>query len=388
MSAFKVCLRILQKNMPVISIYFVIFIAISIIMTIVMRPAQTGEFGRTKIDIAFFSGEETPLVAGLREALAAQVNFVTLTDETEKLQEASFYRKVHYILRVPDGFTASFLRGGEQALLQRTSVPDAASAIYIDLRIDRYLEILRLYTSMLPELNLSEQVAFALDDLSLETEVMLAAPEREPGAGGRLQYYFNFLAYTILFVIILGVSSIFLTFNGLDLKRRNLCSPLGARAISLQCYLACAAFALAGWLLLVLISLVFGFREVAGPAAWFFILNALVFTICAAGLAFFIGNLTRSGEVVNAVANIIALGSSFIGGVFVPQEFLGENVLKLASFTPTYWYVRANSTIAALTNFNLQTLSGFFAALAVQLGFAIAFVIIALVIVKRRQTAA
>jgi len=241
---------------------------------------------------------------------------------------------------------------------------------------------------MLPELNLSEQVAFALDDLSLETEVMLAAPEREPGAGGRLQYYFNFLAYTILFVIILGVSSIFLTFNGLDLKRRNLCSPLGARAISLQCYMACAAFALAGWLLLVLISLVFGFREVAGPAAWFFILNALVFTICAAGLAFFIGNLTRSGEVVNAVANIIALGSSFIGGVFVPQEFLGENVLKLASFTPTYWYVRANSTIAALTNFNLQTLSGFFAALAVQLGFAIAFVIIALVIVKRRQTAA
>jgi len=112
MSAFKVCLRILQKNMPVISLYFVIFIAISIIMTIVMRPAQTGEFGRTKIDIAFFSGEETPLVAGLREALAAQVNFVTLTDETEKLQEALFYRKVHYILRVPDGFTVSFLGGG------------------------------------------------------------------------------------------------------------------------------------------------------------------------------------------------------------------------------------------------------------------------------------
>jgi ABC-2 type transport system permease protein len=386
MPVFKVCLKILQKNLPVISIYFIIFIAISIVMTIMMGPAETGEFGREKVDLAFFAGEETPLVSGLREALTAQVNFVPLTDETEKLQEALFYRRVHYILRVPDGFTTSFLRGGP-ALLQRTSVPDAASAIYIDLRIDRYLEILRLYVNTLPALELRELVAFALDDLSLETEVMLAAPEREPGARDRLQFYFNFLAYTILFVIIIGMSSVFLTFNGLDLKRRNLCSPLGARAISLQCYLACAAFALAGWLLLVLISLLFGWREIAGPAAWFYILNSLVFTACAAGLAYLVGNLTRNKEVVLAAANIVALGSSFLGGVFVPQELLGENVLKIASFTPTYWYVRANAAIAALTNFNLQTLADYFAALAVQTGFALAFVIIALVVVKHRQTA-
>ena len=385
MPVFKVCLKIFKKNIPVISIYFIIFMVISIFMTIMMGPAQSGEFGRTKIDIAFFAGEETPLVTGLREALAAQVNFIPLEDDTEKLQEALFYRKVHYILRVPDGFTASYLRG-ERALLQRTSVPDAASAIYIDLRIDRYLEILRIYVNTLPELELRDQVAFALDDLSLETDVMLTAPEREPGAGGRLQYYFNFMAYAIIFVIILGVSSVFLTFNSLDLKRRNLCSPLGARAISLQCYLACAVFALAGWLLLVLISLVFGFREITGMAVWFYIINSLVFTACAAGLAYLIGNITRNGEVVNAAANIVALGSSFLGGVFVPQELLGENVLKIASFMPTYWYVRANGSIAALTNFNLQTLADYLAALAVQAGFALAFVIVALVAVKRKVT--
>jgi len=387
MPVFKVCLKIFEKNLPAISIYFIIFMVIAIVMTIVMGPAETGEFGREKVDVAFFAGEETPLVSGLRKALAAQVNFVPLADETEKLQEALFYRRVHYILRVPSGFTAAFLQGGP-ALLQKTSVPDATGAVYIDLRIDRYLEILRLYVHALPELNLREQVAFALDDMSLETEVTLAAPETKAGAQGRLQFYFNFLAYTILFVIIFGLSSVFLTFNGLELKRRNLCSPISARTISLHCYLACAAFALACWFLFVLVSLLFGFREIAGSAAWFYILNSLVFTACAAGLAYLIGNLTRSEEVVNAVANIVALGSSFIGGVFVPQELLGESVLKIASFTPTYWYVRANGTIAALTDFNLQTLAGYFAALAVQAGFALAFVIIALVIVKRRQTAA
>ncbi|MBS3947659.1 MAG: hypothetical protein KGZ57_05030 [Dethiobacter sp.] len=46
-----------------------------------MRPAETGEFGRTKIDITFFAGEETPLVAGLRDALDAQANFLPLEDD-------------------------------------------------------------------------------------------------------------------------------------------------------------------------------------------------------------------------------------------------------------------------------------------------------------------
>jgi len=386
MPAFKACLKILRKNLPVISIYFIIFIALSVIMTMVMRPAEHGEFGRSKVDIAFFAGEDTPLVAGLHDALAAQANFVPLEDETEKLQEALFYRRVHYILRVPDGFTATFLQGG-QALLQKTSVPDSAGAVYLDLRIDRYLELLRLYTGALPELGLGEQVAFALDDLSKETPVALVAPETGPGAQAALKYFFNFLAYTLMFAIIIGASSIFLTFNGLDLKRRNLCSPLGARAISLQCYLACAAFALAGWLILVLVSLIFGFREISGPATWFYILNSLVFTICTAGLALLIGNLAKNGEVVIAVANIVALGSSFISGIFVPQELLGENILKIASFTPAYWYVRANNIVAALANFNIETLASYFAALAVQAAFALAFVIIALVIVKRRQTA-
>jgi len=384
MPVFKACLKILQKNLPAISIYFIIFMAFSVIMTIFTRPAEHGEFSRSKVDIAFFAGEDTPLVAGLRDALAAQANFVPLEDETEKLQEALFYRRVHYILRVPDGFTASFLQSG-QALLQKTSIPDSAGAVYLDLRIDRYLELLRLYAGALPELSLREQVAFALDDLSKETPVALVAPETGPGAQAVLKYYFNFLAYTIMFAIIIGASSVFLTFNGLDLKRRNLCSPLGVRAISLQCYLACGAYALAGWLVLVLFSLMFGFREIANPATWFYILNSLVFTVCTVGLALLIGNLAKSGEVVIAAANVVAMGSSFISGVFVPQELLGETVLKIASFTPSYWYVRANDSVAALANFNLQTLTDYFAALAVQGGFALAFVIIALAVVKRRQ---
>jgi ABC-2 type transport system permease protein len=384
MSVFKVCLRILQKNLPSLAINFAIFIAVSVAMTILMRPVATGEFGRTRVNVAFFAGEETPLVEGLRQALAAQVNFVPLEDDAEKLQEALFYRRVHYILRVPPGFTAAFMRG-EQARLQRTTVPDSASAIYIDLRLDRYLEILRLYVTALPELGQNEQVAFALADLEKEPSVVVAAPQANANASGRLQFYFNWLAYTLLFVIIVGLSAIFLAFNDADIKRRNLCSPLSVRTIGLQCFKACGVFALASWFVVVASSLVFGFSEITGTATWFYMLNALVFTVCVAGLALLVGTLAKNGEMVNAIANVVALGSSFLSGVFVPQELLGANVLRLASFTPTYWYVRANAAVAALADFSLPNLAGYFSALAIQAGFAVAFVAVALVTAKSKS---
>lgn len=44
----------------------------------------------------------------------------------------------------------------------------------------------------------------------------------------------------------------------------------------------------------------------------------------------------KSRGAMSAAANVFALGTSFLSGVFVPQELLGSNVLTIASFTPTY----------------------------------------------------
>jgi len=387
MSVFSVCLRILKKNLPTISIYFIVFVFVSSIITIMTVPSTPGEFGKTKVAIAFFAEENTSLVEGLKESLAQQADFVQIEDNREILQEAMFYRRVHYILRIPYGFTDSFIKGNPIAL-ERTSIPDSTSAIYIDLRIDRYLETLRLYTAAMPEADINEKVAFVLDDLAVDTKVEVAAPENRSNGTSILKYYFNFLAYTIMFAIIFGVSSILLVFNDIDIKRRNLCSPLGSNSISLQCFLASALFAFVNWVALVALSSIFGIDEITAPSTWLYIVNSFVFTICISGLAFLIGSLTKNREVVSAVANITTLGTSFLSGVFVPQEILGENVLRIASFMPTYWYVRANERIAGLINFSIYNLSDIFISLAIQLAFGAAFLIAALVIGKRRRMTA
>ena len=47
---------------------------------------------------------------------------------------------------------------------------------------------------------------------------------------------------------------------------------------------------------------------------------------------------------INGLSTVASLGTAFISGVMVPQEFLGEKVLTIAKFFPTYYFVRINET--------------------------------------------
>ena len=117
----------------------------------------------------------------------------------------------------------------------------------------------------------------------------------------------------------------------------------------------------------------------------YFLLNSIVFTICGSSISYLIGNLIKGRSAISAVCNVVTLGTCFIGGVFVPQAFLNSTVLKIASFTPTYWYVKANSKIAELANFDYSNLSTVFYYLLIEFGFALAFFSIAMVVGKKKR---
>ena len=88
---------------------------------------------------------------------------------------------------------------------------------------------------------------------------------------------------------------------------------------------------------------------------------------------------------MSAASNVVSLGCCFISGVFVPQQYLGKTVLSIASFNPTYWYVKANNEISALVNFSKENLMPIFMSMAIILCFAIAIFAITLVIIKQKR---
>ncbi|HKL80385.1 MAG TPA: ABC transporter permease, partial [Mobilitalea sp.] len=68
-----------------------------------------------------------------------------------------------------------------------------------------------------------------------------------------------------------------------------------------------------------------------------------------------------------------------------PQEFMGDAVMKVARFTPSYWFVKSNNTIASITKYNFKNLSDIFGMMGIQIGFAAAIISIALVVSKRKR---
>ena len=178
MQVFKLCMKIIRKNLRSMAIYVVIFLAVSLLISFLSsgQQAQQADYTTYKNSIAFISEEESVLVAGLREELAKVANFVTLPDEKEKLQDALFFRNVTYIVRIPEGFTQRFM-DGEPAELEKTIVPASVTNTYTDLTINQYLNTARLYVNQMEGITQEDLVSRVREDLAVSTPVTLSRPE-------------------------------------------------------------------------------------------------------------------------------------------------------------------------------------------------------------------
>lgn len=386
MQVFRLCMKIIRKNLRSMAIYVVIFLAVSLLISFFSsgQQAQQADYTTYKNSIAFISEEESVLIDGLREEMAKVANFADLPDEKEKLQDALFFRSVTYIVRIPEGFTARFM-DGEPVEVEKTIVPASVMNTYTDLTINQYLNTARLYVNQVEDITQEDLVSRVREDLAVTTPVTLSRPEGAAQNQDFSVYFFNYLAYSLLSILILGMSAIMLVFKNTDIQQRLGASPLSRGSVTLQLLLANGVFALAAWAVMVGICLIINFRNIQNTNILYFILSSFVFAIAGVSISFLIANVVRSRDAIAAVSNIVALGSAFLSGVFVPQQFLGSTVLRIASFTPTYWYVRANNAIAELTRFDYQSVRTVLSYILVVAGFAVLFFAIALVAGRRRK---
>jgi ABC-2 type transport system permease protein len=289
------------------------------------------------------------------------------------------------VLRVPDGFSESFLGGSGDVKLQKTVTSMSANNVSLDLLINRYLGIAGLYLQNAPGMSESEIVENVFRDLDVSSSLDFNNYNRS-AERGELSFYFQFIAYPILAILIMGVTSIMMAFNEKDLSNRNLCAPISKANMNFQLLLGNAVFALAVWAALcVMIFILHGGAKLE-TGLILLMANALIFTVAGLSIAFLAGKFIKGGGSQAAVTNVVSLGISFISGVFVEQELLGRTVLSIASFTPGYWYIKAVNDIRTTVAFTSQAVAPILYSFLIQLGFAAVFFILALVVTKQRKT--
>ena len=139
------------------------------------------------------------------------------------------------------------------------------------------------------------------------------------------------------------------------------------------------------WLIYVGMSMMILGKVMLSLSGLLYILNSFIFTFTATAIAFFIGQIVFNKNVINGVVNVVALGSSFLCGAFVPVRLLPENVLKIAHILPSYYFINSNELLSKIETVNLQTIYPLLINILILLLFALFFIILTNIITRKKR---
>jgi len=385
MKVFNVCLLVIKRRIATFVVYFTIFIGLSVVITTLTSDQFSPDFSAMKPDFTVINRDgASPLADGLVAFLRENGSEVILEDNIRALQDATFYRATDYIVFLPHGFRDSVLSGAPLTL-ETVKTTHSANGYFTDSMVNQYLNQVRFYLAAGSGLSEHELVEAVRRDLSLEASAEKIRFSASAPIDLNYMMYNQIQCYILLVLIILCVTNITMVFKRPDIRMRNLCSPLRPRSMSAQQMLCSAILGIMAWFLITVVGFIMygtGLSGVDGRIIALVVLNTLVFTFVALSVAALSGTFVRSSNSQNAAANIMTLSLCFLGGVFVPLEMLGEGILSVARFLPTYWNVTALERIYMLNSFGLDAMRPVWQAMAIQLAFAAAILCITLVLSK------
>ena len=117
----------------------------------------------------------------------------------------------------------------------------------------------------------------------------------------------------------------------------------------------------------------------------FYILNSFCFAFVSLTIAFFIANIVRSKNTINGIINVIALGSSFLCGAFVPMAWLPPFVLNIAHILPSYWYMKSNELINVMETIQISNLKPVFFHMIVLVLFGFLFIFLTYLLARMHK---
>lgn len=379
MTVFKTYLKILNKNKFIVLLYTVILLVFGI--SNFQNSEKSLSFVASKPDITIVNYDDNKGVTrGLIDYLEKTSNVSIVDEDSSALDDSLFYRENNYIIYIPKGFNDDFLKGNNPELEIKSTGDYQAS--FASMLTSRYIKVASAYQKM----NLSEStlVSKVEETLKQETNINLTS-KLDSTSLEKAAYYYSFASYSIFATLIYVICIILSVFNSEKIKKRTIISSTNYKKNNRILLLANCLFAFVVWIFYVFISFILVGKTLFSLHGLLFIINSLVFTLCAASIAFFIGALVQNKNAINGIVNVVALGSSFLCGAFVPQEWLPDFVLKIAHILPTYYYINNNNYLVSLERFNSESLMPLFINLIAMIVFIIIFIVLTNIVSKKKR---
>ena len=379
MTVFSTILKILNKLKGMLILYTVMLVAITTINQ--TSGNKVTNFEESKPDMLIVNNDSKNVITdGFVDYIKKHANIKDIdTSNQDKINDAIFYRDVNFVIYIPENFGKDLKEGKEPSLKYKETGDEYAA--YSRMLVEKYIKTVKTYKDYYSGRQLIEKVNNIVEN---DTKVQVKS-SLDTSKMSTMTAYFNFLNYALLAGCVYCITMILASLKQENVRKRTIVSSFNYRKYNRIVRFSNAIVIVAMWILYMILSLIL-FKDTMFTANGLaFVLNSLVFALCGLSIGFLIGNITTNKAAIGGIVNVVALGTSFLCGCFVPFEYMPDYVLKIAHILPTYYFVANNQLIKTIESFNIDTLKPIFINVGVVLAFTIVFVILSNYISKKKQ---
>ena len=379
MTVFKTFFRIVNKLKPTIILYTALLI---IFGAVNMKTSDNNiNFVNSKPDILIINQDVNKgLTKNLIDYMKKNSNIVKVENNEEKINDALFYRGVSYVIYIPKDYRKNVLLGNNPKLdIKKTDEYDAHLS---EMMLKRYIKLQNIYNE---EAGSEDELITLIND-NINDDVNIKITSKvDTSKTYNIAYYFNFASYSILAIIIYIICLVLCSFKEESISKRINISSINYKSHNNKILLASIVFSSIVWLLFVIIGVTIVGDIMFSIRGLISIINSFIFTFCTLTLSILISSLTNNKNAISGIVNVIALGSAFLCGAFVPAEYLPNSVLNFAHILPAYYYINSNDLLKNIDVINISSMYPIIINMVIIIMFSILFIILNNVVTKKRR---
>lgn len=381
MTVFKTFWKIVNKYKGTIILYTVMLISFGGIN--LASNDTTTTFTSTLPNIAIVNNDQkSVLTNNLISYLSENSRVVDIENDEEKIKDALFYRDVSYVVYIPKNYTNDVLKGMNPTI-DIKSTNDYTSSLE-EMMLTDYLNLQNTYLKLTTDQ--AKLTNYINDTLKDKSEVVLTS-KVDTKSFSKVSRYFNFASYSILAVVIFIITLVLTSFKEKTVNKRIVVSSMNYKKHSGLILKSSLLYALIVWALFSLLAIILLGKSVLNTRGLLLILNTLVFTLQALTFALLISSLVNNKDAIGGIVNVVALGSAFLCGAFIPSMYLPEKVVSISHIFPAYYYNNSNDLVTSLEVINLTTLKPFITNIMMMLVFMLVFIVLNNFVIKNKRKA-
>lgn len=374
MIVFKTFYKIIMEYKFMLILYVVLLVGFT--ATNFSSSDSSVNFAQVKPDIVINDHDNSSLSKAIITYMGQNADI----RQVDNVADALYYRDISYVINIPANYEKDFMNDKNPNIVVEAN--GDYNGAYANLLLDKFLKAASVYRlEGYDSQDISNKVIELLHS-SVEVEVNSTI---DTTSLSKASFFFNFVSYALLagcvYVIAVAMSS----FQNIKIKKRTTIGSMNNKKFNFYIFLSSSLLGVVLWVIYNVLAMALLNKTMFTLNGLLFSLNSLVFMFCCICIAFLVGNILKNKEAISGIVNVIALGSSFICGAFIPLEWIPDKVLVLSKMLPTYWYVQNNELISKLEIVDFASLQPILMNGLIVIGFMMLYIIITNIVSYRQR---